>query len=167
MRRTVATGVDIDPELRALRTELMVPGDFSPAVEAEAVRAAGSWTREGRVDATDLALVTLDPAGAQDLDQAFLLERLGDGFRLHYAIADVAAFVGPGSAIDTEAHQRGETLYLPDGRVPLHPPVLSESGASLLPKQERPAVLWRIDVDSVGDPQAVAVRRAIVRSTEQ
>ena len=167
MRRTVVTGVDIDPGLRALRTELKVPGAFPAPVEAEAARAAGSWARTGRVDATDLALVTLDPAGSQDLDQAFLLERLGDGFRLHYAIADVAAFVAPGGAVDTEAHQRGETLYLPDGRVPLHPPVLSENSASLLPKQERPAVLWRIDVDSVGDAQAVEVRRAIVRSTAQ
>ncbi|MEO8330365.1 MAG: RNB domain-containing ribonuclease, partial [Candidatus Nanopelagicales bacterium] len=167
MRRTVVTGVDIDPCLRELRSELGVPGEFPPLVEAEAAGAAMSWAREGRVDATDLALVTLDPAGSRDLDQAFQLERLGGGWRLHYAIADVAAFVVAGSLIDMEAHQRGETLYLPDGRVPLHPPLLSEGAASLLPKQDRPAVLWRIDVDSDGDPLAVEVRRAAVRSRQQ
>jgi exoribonuclease R len=167
MRRTVVTGVDIDPYLRALRTELKVPGAFPPEVEAEAQRVATSWTRQDRVDATDLELVTLDPAGSRDLDQAFLLERLTTGLRLHYAIADVAAFVVPGGAIDAEAHRRGETLYLPDGRVPLHPPVLSEGAASLLPGQDRPAVLWRIDLDHDGEPQQTDVRRAVVRSRAQ
>lgn len=167
MRRTVVTGVDIDPYLRALRTEFDVPGEFPPDVQADAARVASAWTREGRVDATDLDLVTLDPEGSKDLDQAFLLERTADGLRLHYAIADVAAFVAAGSALDVEAHRRGETLYLPDGRVPLHPPALSEGAASLLPGQDRPAVLWRIDVDSHGEPTGVDVRRAVVRSRAQ
>lgn len=167
MRRTVVTGVNIDPFLGALRTELKVPGEFLPQVEAEAAQKATSWTRDGRVDATDLALVTLDPAGSRDLDQAFLLERTAGGLRLHYAIADVAAFVVPGGLIDNEAHHRGETIYLPDGRVPLHPTVLSEGAASLLPGQDRPAVLWRIDLADDGEPVAVDVRRAVVRSKAQ
>jgi len=152
MRRTVVKGVDIDPYLQALRTELHVPGDFPAEVQAEATRVATAWSREGRVDATHLDLVTLDPAGSRDLDQAFLLERSTTGLVLHYAIADVGAFVTPGGAIDVEAHRRGETLYLPDGRVPLHPPVLSEGAASLLPNEDRPAVLWRIDLDADGEP---------------
>jgi exoribonuclease R len=167
MRRTVVTGLDIDPYLDALRTELKVPAAFAPQVEAEAARAATAWTRDGRIDATNLALVTLDPPGSRDLDQAFLLERTTGGLRLSYAIADVAAFVVAGGLIDTEAQLRGETLYLPDGRAPLHPPVLSEGAASLLPGQDRPAVLWRIDLDGDGNPAAVDVRRAIVRSTAQ
>jgi exoribonuclease R len=167
MRRTVLTGVDIDPYLRALRAELKVPGDFPPEVEAEAAHVATAWTRADRVDATDLALVTLDPAGSRDLDQAFLLERVEGGLRLHYAIADVAAFVVAGGTIDVEAHRRGATLYLPDGRVPLHPPVLSEGAASLLPDQDRPAVLWRIDLDGNGEARTVDVRRAVVRSRAQ
>ncbi len=56
-----------------------------------------------------------------DLDQAMYLERDGDGYVVHYAIADVAAFVDPGGAIDTEAHRRGETLYGADSKIPLHP----------------------------------------------
>ena len=168
MRRTVVTGVDIDPYLRSLREELHVPGEFPPEVQAEAERvAAAAVSRDGRADATDLALVTLDPAGSRDLDQAFFLERLPAGIRLHYAIADVAAFVEAGGAIDAEAQRRGETLYLPDGRAPLHPPVLSEGVASLLPGQDRPAVLWQVDVDSSGAMQSVQVRRAVVRSRAQ
>jgi exoribonuclease R len=168
MRRTVVTGVDIDPYLRELRTELQVPGDFPPPVAAEAQQSAAAGARrDGRVDATDVALVTLDPAGSRDLDQAFFLERVAGGLRLHYAIADVATWVPAGGAIDVEAHRRGETLYLPDGRSPLHPPVLSEGAASLLPGEDRPAVLWRIDVDADGEPRSVEVRRAVVRSRAQ
>jgi exoribonuclease R len=167
MRRTVVVGVDIDPYLAALRAEFKVPEGFPAEVEAAAADAASSWTRHDRTDATDLGLVTLDPAGSKDLDQAFLLERTPSGMRLHYAIADVAAFVGADGPIDAEAHRRGETLYLPDGRVPLHPPSLSEGAASLLPGQDRPAVLWRMDLDSEGEPTLVDVRRAVVRSRAQ
>jgi exoribonuclease R len=167
MRRTVLSGLDIEPHLGAIRAEFDVPSRFPPAVEEAATQAASSPSRAGRTDATELALVTLDPAGSKDLDQAFLLEKVPRGMRLHYAIADVAAFVTPTGPIDTEAHHRGETLYLPDARVPLHPPTLSEGAASLLPGQERPAVLWRIDLDGDGTPMQVDVGRAVVRSRAQ
>ena len=117
------------------------------------------------VDLTDLAFVTVDPPESRDLDQAFHLERLtGGGFRLHYAIADVAAFVTPGGAVDAEAHRRVETAYSPDGRAPLYPPVLSEAAASLLPDGPQPAVVWRVDVDDAGATVDVDVRRAMVAS---
>jgi exoribonuclease R len=167
MRRTVVTGVDIDPYLAQLRTEFKVPGAFPPEVEAEASRTATAWARSGRADATDLPLVSLDPTGSMDLDQAFWLERVAGRMRLHYAIADVGAFVAPGGALDAEAHRRGETLYLPDQRIPLHPTTLSEAAASLLPGHDRPAVLWQIDLDRDGEPQRVDVRRAVVRSRAQ
>ena len=62
------------------------------------------------------------------------------GYRVRYAIADVAAFVTPGDPVDVEAHVRGETLYSPDLRTPLHPPSIGEAAASLLPDQIRPAL---------------------------
>ena len=168
MQRTRVTGVDIDPYLSALRQELALPVGFPADVQAQAERVASSpVSGQDRVDATDLGLVTLDPPGARDLDQAFLLERSTTGLRLHYAIADVAYFVGAGDPVDAEAHRRGETLYLPDGRLPLHPPVLSEGAASLLPGQVRPAVLWQLDVDSDGELRSTDVRRAMVRSRAQ
>ena len=78
--------------------------------------------------------MTLDPLESRDLDQAFHIEPAGDGgFILRYAIADVPGFVAPGGALDAEARRRGQTLYLPDGSVPLHPRELSEDRASLLP----------------------------------
>ena len=100
-----------------------------------------------------------------DLDQALHLERDGTGYVVHYAIADVAAFVTAGDPVDVEAHRRGETLYGADSKVPLHPPVLSEDAASLLPDQVRPALLWTIRVDATGEGTDVTVERARVRST--
>src|SRR5690606_24054957 len=67
-----------------------------------------------------------------------------------YAIADVPAFVRPGGALDLEARRRGQTLYLPDGTVPLHPRILSEDRVSLLPDLDRTAYVWTIPLDASG-----------------
>jgi exoribonuclease R len=75
--------------------------------------------------------------------------------------------VRPGSALDAEAHARGETLYFPDARVPLHPPSLSEGAASLLPDRTRRAVLWQIRLDATGEVMSFDVRRAHIRSRAQ
>ena len=155
---------------QAVRDEQGVPTAYPADVLAEAEAVAGGAQPppgpEGtrRRDATDLPFVTIDPAGSTDLDQAVVIERRGTGYRVHYAIADVASFVRPGGALDLEAHRRGVTLYSPDLRTSLHPPVLSEGVASLLPDVVRPAVMWRIDLDSSGQPVEVDVERALVRS---
>ncbi|KAA2263859.1 RNB domain-containing ribonuclease [Solihabitans fulvus] len=152
-----------------IRSEFRLPQEFPAAALVEAEQAVAiERATDGREDATALPLVTVDPPGAKDLDQAVLLQRrAGGGFRVHYAIADLGPFVRPGGALDTEVRRRGQTLYLPDGNVPLHPTVLSEGVASLLPLQVRPSVLWTIDCDGDGQPKRVHVRRAIVRSTAQ
>ncbi|WP_081866029.1 RNB domain-containing ribonuclease [Blastococcus sp. URHD0036] len=154
------------PDFAAVRAEFDVPVDFPPEVLAEA-RAAAATPPMPELDATDLPLVTLDPPGSQDLDQAVHLARDGAGYRVSYAIADVGAVVRPGSALDAEARRRGQTLYTPDLRVPLHPPVLSEGAASLLPGQDRAAALWTIRLDADGGVREVDVRRARVRSRAQ
>jgi exoribonuclease R len=149
-----------------IRSELSVPGEFPPDVLAAADEAA----KRPLPDALDLRgidFVTLDPAGATDLDQAYSLEPTADGWTVRYAIADVAHFVDPGGPIDAEARRRGVTLYLPDGRAPLHPPVLSEGAASLLPNEDRPALVWTIEVGADGTDGAARLERAIVRSREQ
>ncbi|GAA3541480.1 RNB domain-containing ribonuclease [Amycolatopsis ultiminotia] len=165
MIRTHASGGDFG----RLRAQFGLPDSFGPDVlaEAEAAVLDPLVSAGGREDATGLPFVTIDPPGSKDLDQAMLIERTAGGFRVHYAIADLAAFVPPGGALDREARRRGQTLYLPDGNVPLHPPVLSEDAASLLPGEVRPAVLWTIDVGEDGELAATRVRRALVRSTEQ
>ncbi|KUM80992.1 RNB domain-containing ribonuclease [Streptomyces curacoi] len=163
IRVTGAPEAPLRAALGALRTELGVSGSFPPEVSAEAEQAANATARPSH-DATDLPFLTIDPPTSTDLDQAMHLSRQGTGYRVRYAIADVAAFVVPSSALDREAHRRVMTLYFPDGRIPLHPEVLGEGAASLLPDQVRPAVLWTIDLDAEGRTLAVDVRRALVRS---
>ncbi|HTJ36148.1 MAG TPA: RNB domain-containing ribonuclease [Dactylosporangium sp.] len=158
-RRVLAPRIDFS----ALRRELDLPEGFSAEAERQAGQAAALGF-DGRPDRTDLEFVTIDPPTSKDLDQALLLVRRDGGYRVHYAIADVAAFVEPGGALERETWERGQTVYLPDGKVPLHPPVLSEGAASLLPDQVRPAVLWTIDLDADGSTVAVDVARALVRS---
>ncbi|MEX2459473.1 MAG: RNB domain-containing ribonuclease, partial [Actinomycetota bacterium] len=112
----------------------------------------------------DLPLLTIDPPGSRDLDQAFFARRRDGGYRVHYAIADVAAFVRPGGELDREAWARGQTLYMPDMRAPLHPAAVSEGAASLLPEDDRPALLWTIDLGEAGEVAASRLVRAVVRS---
>jgi exoribonuclease R len=147
-----------------VRDEFALPTEFPPEVVAEAERALETWRSTARGDATNLPLVTIDPPGARDLDQAMAVERRDKGFRVHYAIADLGAFVVPGGALDREVRRRGQTIYLPDGNVPLHPTVLSEGAASLLPDQVTPAALWTLDCDSDGALENAHVTRALVRS---
>ncbi len=149
-----------------IQRELEVSPEFPAEVQATA-EAAVANPRLPDLDRTDLPLVTIDPAGAKDLDQALHLARTDDGYVLHYAIADLAAFITPGDAVDLEAHKRGQTLYGADSRVPLHPTVISEDGGSLLPDQDRPALLWTITMDGEGEGTDVQVERAVVRSRAQ
>jgi VacB/RNase II family 3'-5' exoribonuclease len=152
--------------IRAIQAELEVEVEFPPAVTAEAVEAARN-PKLPDLDRTDIPFLTIDPAGSRDLDQALHLERDGDGYVVHYAIADLSAFVEPGGALDAEAHRRGESLYGADSLIPLHPRELSEGAASLLPDQVRPAYLWTIKVDADGDGTDARVERALVRSRAQ
>jgi len=156
-------GLDFDD----IRAEADVPGPFDAAVLEEAERVAGSPPRTGR-DATDLPLVTIDPPGARDLDQALAIEaRAGGGWRVRYAIAAVGAWVTPSGAVDTAARARTQTYYSPDRNDPLHPPVLGAGAASLLPDGDRPAALWTLDVDPDGLLTDTRVERATVRSRAQ
>ena len=184
-----APPAEVTRALDELRARYEVPTAFPPEALAEAEAAATSWAQdgparllaEGARDARDLDLVTIDPPGSMDLDQAVLLERLparseaagasvGDApgsaaaYRVHYAIASLATFVTPGGALDAELSRRGETIYAPDAATPLHPEVLSHGAASLLQDAERPACLWTIDLDERGEVVSARVERALVRS---
>jgi exoribonuclease R len=149
--------------IAAIQSELEVTPTFPREVEEAASRAAAS-PRLPDLDRTDIPFVTIDPVSSMDLDQALHIERDGSGYVVHYAIADVAAFVQPGDPVDIAAHERGETLYGADSKIPLHPTSLSEGAASLLPDQVRPSLLWTIHVDETGEGTDVQVERARVRS---
>ena len=187
-----APPAEVARTLDALRAHYEVPTAFPPEALAEAEAAAGAWAQDGPArlladgarDARDLELVTIDPPGSMDLDQAVLLERLvaqphqagtaagnvggtpepAATYRVHYAIASLATFVTPGGALDAELRRRGETIYAPDAATPLHPEVLSHGAASLLQDAERPACLWTIDLDERGEVVSARVERALVRS---
>lgn len=147
-----------------LRAELKVPSAFPNRVLKAADKAAAQ-SHPHHKDATHLPFFTIDPPTSKDLDQAMHLERRpGGGFRVYYAIADVAAFVKPGGPLDVEAHDRIESLYFPDLKVPLYPPVLSEDAVSLLPDRVRPALVWQHDLDAQGNVTTSSVSRAMVRS---
>ncbi|GAA5039676.1 RNB domain-containing ribonuclease [Microbacterium fluvii] len=171
--RIVAADVrdDLAVALDALRASLELPTGFPADVLAEATDAAATVPVDpaaaGLADLRDLELLTIDPAGSTDLDQALHLERTAAGAVLHYAIADVPAFVAPGGALDAEARRRGQTLYAPDGRIPLHPPILSEDAASLLPERDRRAYVWRFVLDEGARPIETTLVRAVVRSRAQ
>jgi len=160
-------GEHTDPEfteaVAVILTDLELPMEFPQEVLAEAQAAVRDLTHP-EADHTDKPFVTIDPPGARDLDQAMFIERDEGGFVVWYAIADVGAFVRPGGALDQEAHRRGETVYAPDHRIPLHPPVISEDAASLLPGQVRPALVWQLRLDDVGELTRAQVERGQVRS---
>ena len=154
-----------------IRRELDVAIEFPDVVahHATALAERGPRVPGGHADprdARDLPLVTIDPAGSRDLDQAYAAERVRSGFRVYYAIADVAGFVSHDDVVSAEARERGVTLYFPDVRASLHPEVLSEGAASLLPGEDRQAILWSIDLDEEGRTGRVMVERALVRSRE-
>ena len=131
-----ADGSQLRKGVEAIQADLGVTAQFPPEVEAAAEEAARN-PRLPELDRTDIPFVTVDPADARDLDQAMHIERDRDGYLVHYAIADIAAFVSPGDPVDAEAHRRGETLYGADSKIPLHPKLLSEDAASLLPDNVR------------------------------
>ena len=164
--RAVEPGDELAAALSAIPEKLGLTRAFPPAVTAEAERIAAIQPLP-ELDLTDLEFITIDPVGSTDLDQAMCLQTQPDGYRVYYAIADVPAFVEPGGEVDAEARRRGQTVYAPDGRIPLHPAVLSEGVASLLPGQLRGAFVWDLELDSAANVTAVRVYRARVTSRTQ
>ncbi len=149
--------------LAELRTELELPGPFPDDVLRDA-EAAVAEHKMPELDFTHIEFVTIDPESSTDLDQAVFIERRGTGYTVFYAIADVPSFVAPGSALDAETRRRGQTFYTPDGRIPLHPEVISEAAGSLLPDQLCSAFVWEFELDAEAEVTSAQVRRAQIRS---
>jgi exoribonuclease R len=157
-----ATGPLADA-LAAIPTAVGIVREFPADALAEA-EAAAAHPNLPDLDQTDVPFVTIDPAGSMDLDQALYLERSPHGYRVLYAIADVPSFVTPGGALDAESRKRGQTIYPPDGPIPLHPLILSNGAASLLPDQLRSAFVWDLALDSDANLVSTSLRRARVKS---
>ncbi|OAE02405.1 RNB domain-containing ribonuclease [Arthrobacter sp. OY3WO11] len=156
----------LEAALSALRTELELPGDYPDDAVKDAAAAVSALQLPSH-DLTGIDFITIDPASSTDLDQALYIERDGSSYRVLYAIADVPAFVAPGGPLDAETRRRGQTFYTPDGRIPLHPEVISEGAGSLLPGQDCSAFVWDFRLDARADVTAVTVRRARMRSRDK
>ena len=138
---------------------------FDPLVEREA-RAAAQHVPEDatRRDLRDLPTFTIDPPTARDYDDAISAERLEDGkARVWVHIADVAAHVPPGSAVDREAFRRGTSVYVPGKVEPMLPEALSNDACSLVPHQDRLAVTVELDFEGA-DVVRTAFHRSLIRS---
>ncbi len=145
-----------------------LPTEFTQAALAEAA-AAGPAAAGGREDLREIPLVTIDGADARDFDDAVWAEPDGDpnnpgGWHLVVAIADVAHYVAPGSALDKAAYERGNSAYFPDRVVPMLPEALSNGWCSLKPDEERPCLAAHLWID--GDGRALRHRflRGLMRS---
>lgn len=126
-----------------------LPLAFAPEVEKEA-NAAKKPTLGTRTDLRDIPLVTIDGQDARDFDDAVYAERDGDGWKLLVAIADVAHYVHPGSALDRSAYERGNSTYFPDRVVPMLPEALSNELCSLKPGVERACLACWLWINSAG-----------------
>jgi ribonuclease R len=157
--------------LEALMLDRGLHRRFDRAVELEAQRArdAGGFRPEARrKDLRDLATFTIDPVTAQDFDDAVSAERQdGDVVRVWVHIADVSAFVPPGSAVDREAARRSTSVYVPGKVEPMLPEALSNDACSLRPYQERLAVTVEFDVRPDGQVRRASFTRSVVRSDER
>jgi ribonuclease R len=145
-----------------------IPHVFPPAVIKEA-EAAKPVQAKGREDWRKIPLVTIDPADAKDHDDAVQAEPDTDpnnpgGFILRVAIADVAHYVRPGSALDREALVRGNSVYFPDRVVPMLPERISNDLCSLRPNEDRASIAVRIVIGADGRKRSHTFHRVLIRS---
>ncbi len=143
---------------------LGIPVEFSPDALAEAKRARGAALGR-RTDLRDLPLVTIDGADARDFDDAVYAEPAeSGGFRLVVAIADVAHYVRPDSALDRDARVRGNSVYFPDRVVPMLPEALSNGWCSLKPHEPRGCLFVEMQIDAEGRKTAHRFGRGLMQS---
>ena len=129
----------------------------------EATARAGELEVDRR-DLRELATFTVDPASAHDFDDAVSASRTDRGLRLWIHIADVAAHVRPGAALDKEAYRRASSTYVPGLVAPMLPHALSSDACSLIPERERLAVTSEIEISEQGEPLSVLFYRSLIRS---
>ncbi|MBS28577.1 MAG: ribonuclease R [Alphaproteobacteria bacterium] len=143
-----------------------IPDHFPDAVISEAESAQPPFLGT-RTDLRDVPLVTIDGADAHDFDDAVYAQpdpENQDGWHIIVAIADVAAYVGSGGALDREAHRRGNSVYFPDRVVPMLPEALSNGLCSLRPDEDRACLAADLWIEADGTLRRHRFRRALMRS---
>ncbi|RUO30453.1 ribonuclease R [Aliidiomarina soli] len=159
----MAPGMEIQVAIR----EHGIPYEWNSEVLAQVEGIAEEVSdadKAGRVDLTDMPLVTIDGEDARDFDDAVYCEPDGKGFRLWVAIADVSHYVTPKSALDDEAHTRGTSVYFPDNVVPMLPEKLSNGLCSLNPNLDRLCMVAEMSIDGRGRLQKYDFYPAVMNS---
>ncbi|MES1943703.1 ribonuclease R [Salinisphaera sp. PC39] len=159
----MAPGMEIDIAVRAHGIPFRWPDETLAEAEAIGDEVPDSH-RRGREDLRDLPLMTIDGADAKDFDDAVYAEPRRSGWTLYVAIADVSAYVEPGSALDDEARRRGTSVYFPEHVVPMLPEALSNGLCSLNPDVDRLCVVCEMRIDKRGKTTRSRFYPAVMRS---
>jgi len=159
----MAAGMETDVAIRAHD----IPVDWPEEVEREIAglsKEVPEAAKKGRIDLRNLPLVTIDGADARDFDDAVYCERTAKGWRLLVCIADVSAYVEPGSALDAEGYKRGNSTYFPDRVIPMLPEVLSNGLCSLNPQVDRLCMTAELYINAKGKIYRSRFVQAVMRS---
>ncbi len=159
----MAPGMETDI---AIRTHDL-PVEWPAEVETEIAGLSAEVPEEakaGRVDLRKLPLVTIDGADARDFDDAVYCERKPKGWKLLVSIADVSSYVRPGTALDTEAQARGNSVYFPDRVIPMLPEILSNGLCSLNPRVDRLCMTAELYIGLDGKVTRTRFFEAVMRS---
>lgn len=159
----MAKGMEVEIAIR----KHDIPHSFPSAVEKQLKKWAEDVPEEakrGRVDLRDLPLVTIDGEDARDFDDAVFCQKQGKGWKLWVAIADVSYYVRPKSALDTEAYNRGNSVYFPNCVVPMLPEKLSNGLCSLNPQVDRLCMVCEITISAKGKMTDYQFYEAVMNS---
>ncbi|GAA6940550.1 ribonuclease R [Helicobacter pylori] len=159
----MAKGMEVEIAIR----KHDIPHSFPSAVEKQLKKWAEDVPEEakrGRVDLRDLPLVTIDGEDARDFDDAVFCQKQGKGWKLWVAIADVSYYVRPKSALDTEAYNRGNSVYFPNRVVPMLPEKLSNGLCSLNPQVDRLCMVCEITLSAKGKMTDYQFYEAVMNS---
>lgn len=161
-----------DASMPGMETEIAlrshgIPHEFPSAVIEQAEGFGDSIPKEAikqRTDLRDVPLMTIDGEDARDFDDAVYAKKVEAGWRLYVAIADVASYVTPDSALDVEAIERGTSVYFPNRVVPMLPEALSNGLCSLKPDVERLALVCEMQINDKGKVTSANFYEAVIRS---
>ena len=159
----MAKGMEVEIAIR----KHDIPHSFPSAVEKQLKKWAEDVpedAKRGRVDLRDLPLVTIDGEDARDFDDAVFCQKQGKGWKLWVAIADVSYYVRPKSALDTEAYNRGNSVYFPNRVVPMLPEKLSNGLCSLNPQVDRLCMVCEITLSAKGKMTDYQFYEAVMNS---
>ncbi len=159
----MAPGMEIDIAIRAYELPCLWPEEVLEEIKGFSAEVAEEDKR-GRLDLRDLPLVTIDGEDARDFDDAVYCERWKGGWRLLVAIADVSHYVAPGSALDLEARNRGNSVYFPDRVIPMLPEILSTHLCSLNPHVDRLCLVGELNLSPRGQMRSFQFKQAVMCS---